>query len=191
MKKGNVMGQTKLAKKIEALETTLDSITSSLTAVGKLWFDVAKKMVDLFNDVEYRAKLDDASEDMIGDTLNAKLPDFTPCDFWEFRDLLSYYPDADAWATTSVTGLYRQMCEEKVAPDPDAPKSARKSVKVSEYEVVVAERDAFAKKTKRMEEEGEQSKRDIDYYRRRVQELETRVQELELLLAQHQVEAAT
>lgn len=135
--------QTKLAKKIETLHKLLGKIETGLANIGQLWFDAGSMLVELFNDPEYRDKLGDVTEHEIGDTLDAELPPFTPCNFWQFRDILSHFPNRDTWATVSVAELYDEMLRAKATPDPDAPVRTRKSVTVAQYEQVEREKESL------------------------------------------------
>ena len=145
--------QTNVARKLETLHNLLNKIGTTLERVGLLWFDAATALVDLFNDADYRAKLGDKSEDQIGDALNNELPAWTPCNFWQFRDLLAHFPNRATWSTKSIAELYDDMLRQKAAPDPYAPPRIRRSFTVAQYETLERELEAAKKTIARLKRE--------------------------------------
>jgi len=150
--------QTNVARKLERLRELFGQISAQHAGIRALWFDAASIAVDLFNDPGYRARLGDMEEDEIGNMLDAELPLCTPLTFWQFREMLEYFPQREQWEqSSSLVTLYEDMLEQKCAPDPDAPRRTCRRVTIAEYEALERERDAATKAADRLDPEWRQA----------------------------------
>jgi len=148
----------------------LEQARAMMGQSGLVAFDRATLLVGVFNDAQWRAKLDNLDDFGLAEILDEYLCDLC-LRFHDLRRLLEFYPRRSQWASGKLADMYDEMIEAGIKVPEREAKRTRQTATLAELKALIAEKQDLQQRVKTAEN-----------LRGRVEELE-----MELELARKQI----
>lgn len=146
-------------------KTLLLEVKTLHAAIGHKAFEIAVRLVEVFEDREFRADLGNVDDFKAADVLDGYCCAL-PLDFFELRDLLQRYPDQKDWAAGDLKKMFARMLQEKEqSARADTQKQSRKVITRKQHEAMCEEMNRWKSRA--------------HFLGKEVQELKARIVELE------------
>ena len=154
--------------------TALERAKAMMGESGVGAFDRAKLLIEVFDDVDWRAKCGSLDDFGLGAILDDYLNDLC-LRFHDLRQMVEFYPKRGQWSLGRLADMYDGMKEAGAVADEHEPKRSRRSAKFADLEAANKEKKHLQAKLRRAEGFGVQVKR----LERQLAEARDRIVELE------------